>query len=248
VFSITFNFDFTVNIVSIFFSILVLGSIVFIVYKMYKKQTEKSSLWKIILVTYIGLFSFSFNWSVDNTLLKVSILPLGVWILYFALRGKAGRWQRYRPYAWLGFGANFLILISLLLSIGVHNLIYPKNKLNTYIATLDHATVIHTHPAAKDVLLNQEILLNNDKLQEQLKKMRGAPIQSDDWYQDIALNSDSNTKNERFPYLLTGATAKWGSGLQAAIFIENDGKGLLLATANKQYYYRSEQSFLEGVK
>ncbi|CAM5222527.1 hypothetical protein UACE39S_02711 [Ureibacillus acetophenoni] len=63
---------------------------------------------KIAVAIVVGLFTFSINFG--NEMMKISILPLGVWILYFAFRNKGESWEKYRAYAWLGFWANFIFL------------------------------------------------------------------------------------------------------------------------------------------
>lgn len=240
--SIQINFDFTFNIVSIFFGFLTWIVIVALAYRVYKKQSLKPKVWKVVVAIFAGLFSFSINWNMLDTMLKLSILPLGVWILYFVLKRKRDRWERYRNYAWLGFGANFIILIFTLITILVHNMLYPKAELSTYISNVEHAAIINIHPSAEQRMLLKE------GLTEQLSTMSKEAIYSDQWYQDTFMHSDPNLKNERFPYMLVGASSKWGSGLQAVIYVERDGKGILLSTPNKQHYFRSEQAFLKEVE
>lgn len=53
---------------------------------------------------------------------------------------------------------------------------------------------------------------------------------------------------ERFPYILLGASPKWGSGYESTIYIESDGKGMLISTEKEQYYFRSSESILKGRK
>ena len=87
------DFDFTINAVAIITGLLAWSSIVFLAYRVYKKQTVKPKVWKILIVMAVGIFSFSINWNLFNTMLKFPILPLGVWILYFIFKGKDERWQ-----------------------------------------------------------------------------------------------------------------------------------------------------------
>ena len=79
------NFDFNMNVVAIITSILAWGFIIFLAYRVYKKQTGRPKVWRILIVLFIGLFSFSINWNMFETILRLPILPLGVWILYFIL-------------------------------------------------------------------------------------------------------------------------------------------------------------------
>jgi len=74
--------------------------------------------------------------------------------------------------------------------------------------------------------------------------MNQRTIFSDLWYEETYADTDSTTKDERFPYQLIGTKPKWGSGLRTSIFIESDGKGFLVSTQDKQLYFRSEQSVL----
>lgn len=241
VLSIQINYDFTFNIVSICFSIIAWGVLGALAYKLYKKQIMKPKVWKVLLVLFIGLFSFSIHWNALDTLLKLPILPLGVWILYFMLKGRNDSWQRHRVFAWLGFAANFIFLVSTLLTLLVHNLLYDKDDPTSFISRVEHAAIVHMHPSAGAV----ERTLDKESLAKQLHTMNEEQIDSDQWYQDTVMYSDPSIKHERFPYLLIGASPKWGSGLRAVIYVEDDGKGILLTTAHQQLYFRFEQSVLK---
>lgn len=236
------TFDFTFNAIAIITSILAWGVIFLFAYRIYKKQTVRPKIWKIFIVIYVGIFSFSLNWNMFNTMLKVSILPLGVWILYFIFRGKDERWQSYRSFAWLGFLANFIFLASTLITIPAHHAIYPKDEPSTYLANFDHASIINIHPSAKERSLHKENIL------KQLYSMRQEMIHRDQGYEDMYLNNETNKRNERFPYQLIGTSSKWGSGLQTMIYIEEDGKGIIISTSTNQLYYRFEDSLFEGVE
>ena len=192
------DFDFTINAVAIITGLLAWSSIIFLAYRVYKKQTVRPKVWKILIVMFVGVFSFSVNWNMFNTMIKVPILPLGVWILYFVFKGKEERWQTYRSFAWLGFWANFIFLASTLIAIPVHQVIYPKDEPSTYISNVENASILNIHPSAKDRSLNKESLL------KQLHTMRQETIYSDQWYEDTYMNTESNKRNERFPYQLIG--------------------------------------------
>lgn len=234
-----FNFDFTFNAIALFMVIVGWTIITAISYNIYKKQTIKPKLWKVVILVYVGLFSFSFNFNVLDTLIKFPILPLGVWVLYF-VRGKSDKWKIYRPYAWLGFWSNFIFMVTTLVTAVIHPMVYEREDPSTYIANIENASVINIHPSAKGDLLNKESLL------AQLQTMKLESIYSDEWYEDTYMNTETNQINERFPYLLSGASSKWGSGIDRDIYLEDDGKGLLITTSKKQYYFRSDESFLEG--
>jgi len=212
----------------------------FFAYRIYQKQIVKPKVWKIPLIILVGLFSFSINLSMFDMIFKLPILPLGVWILYFVLKGKYERWQTCRSFAWLGFGANFIFFALTLITIPVHHVIYPKDELPVYISNIENASIINIHPSAKDRSLNKDSLL------KQLNTMSQEAIYSDQWYQETYINTESNKRNERFPYQVTGTSSRWGSGLQTLIYIEEDGKGILLSTPKKQLYFRSKDSLIEG--
>ena len=176
------NFDFTINVVAIFTGILAWGSIIFLAYRFYKKQSVRPKVWKIVLVMFVGILSFSINWNMFDTMVKFPILPLGVWILYFIFKGREERWQTYRTFAWLGFWANFIFLASTLIAIPVHHVVYPKDEPSTYISNVDNASILNIYPSAKDWSLNKESLLN------QLDTMSQETIFSDQWYEDTYMN------------------------------------------------------------
>jgi len=232
-------FDFNANVIDILTQTLAWVIIALLAYRIYKKQIVKPKVWKVIIVLFLGLFTFSFNWELFNTLVKFPILPLGIWILYLFFRGKKEAWQTYRSFAWLGFLANFIFLTSALITIPVDHVIYPKNKLSTYITNVENAYIIPTHPSAKEASLIKDNLLH-------VHKTRQETIYSVKWYQDTYMNRESNQVKERFPYQLIGTLSKWGSNLPAIIYIEEDGKGILVTTSNKQLYFRSDDYLIEG--
>jgi hypothetical protein len=234
------NFDFPMNVIMIITGGLAWSLILFLAYRTYKKQIDKLKVWKIPIVIFVGLFTFSITLDVFQTMVKLPILPLGVWILYFFLRGK--RWQVYRSFAWLGYWANFLFLAATFLTMPIHHVVYPKDEPATYISEIEEASIIHLHPSAK------ESSLNKDSLLKQLDTMRQETINSQKWYNDTYENMDTNKKSERFPYQLIGSSSKWGSGIHTMIFIENDGRGILITTSKNQLYFRSNDSLLEGVE
>ncbi|WP_238933413.1 hypothetical protein [Brevibacillus choshinensis] len=216
--------------------------IVFFANKIYQKQMVKPKVWKIPVIILAGLISLSINWNMFDVIVKLPILPLGVWILYFVRKRKdrAERWQTYRSFAWLGFGANFIFFASTLLTIPVHHAIYPKDEPSVHISKVTNAAIIKIHPSAKDRSLNKDSLLN------QLDTLRQEPIYSNRWYEETIMNTESNKRNERFPYQLIGTSSKWGSGLHTLIYVEEDGKGILLSAPKMQLYFRSKDSLLEG--
>jgi hypothetical protein len=219
---------------------LAISVIGFIAYRIYKKRDEKPKKWKVFIVMLVGLFSFSFTLPFSDTFVRIPILPLGVWILYFIFRNKMEKWVAYRRFAWLGFLANFIFLAATFVSIPIQNALYPENELTTYMDNLEEVGLIKLHPSARNAVIKEDVL------KEHMYTMKRKTIESDDWYNDI-VNVDVEPKNriERFPYQLVGTVPKWGSALTSTIYIEKDGKGLLLTTPKKQLYFRSASSFIK---
>ncbi|MFJ7936561.1 hypothetical protein [Sporosarcina sp. NPDC096371] len=230
----------SIDIIAIIAGILAWGVIGMLAYRTYKKLPMKPKVWKVIVVLVVGLVSLSFNWNLENGLARIPILPLGVWLLYWVLKRKEGRWERYRAFAWLGFLANFIMLATTLLAVPVHHAIYPADKPSTYLAGMDNAAIIQTHPSAKDRTLNKE------SIQRQLPILKQETIYSDQWYSETYMDTESTKKKERFPYQLIGTTAKWGSGIETIVFIEEDGRGILLTTPKQQLYFLAADSVLGG--
>ena len=96
--------------------------------------------------------------------------------LVFCFKRKEERWQSYRPFAWLGFWANFIFLASTLITIQFHHVVYPKNEPSTYISKVENASIINIHPSAKDQSLNKESLL------KQLHTLEKGTFYNDQWY------------------------------------------------------------------
>ncbi|TRM12315.1 hypothetical protein FH966_11805 [Lentibacillus cibarius] len=212
-----------------------------IFYSTYRKQNRKPVLWKVILVFIIGMVSFSFNWNFRGVKIGLPVLPLGVWILLLVFRVKGYSWQTYRSFAWLGFISMFIFVVTTLLTIPVQQALFPKDELSTYMTNVEKASIIKTHPSAEEHVLDKE------GLAKQIGNMEPKPIHSEQWYGNIVRDNHSVYTEEKFPYQLTGERPKWGSGAMAIIYVEKDGKGLLVTTPKSQYYYRSDDSlFKEG--
>lgn len=229
-----------VNIVEQIVNLVGLLVIVFFTYRIYRKLSEKPKIWKILIVTWVGLFAFTFNVPMLGSMVKLPILPLGVWILYAIFRKKETQWLVYRRFAWLGFFANFIFIITTLVAVPIHQMLYPENDPSSYISTIHDASIIHIHPSAEKRSLNKDIL---DK---ELVLLKEEPVRSHDWYYETDQHNQDKEVIERFPYQLIGFKPKWGSDLTAIVYIEKDGKGLLISTETKQLYFRSEYSLIEG--
>lgn len=227
---------------------LVLIIVIFFAYRIYKKQKDNVKLWKIILIIFIGTcpfnFRFDFKFLGFIEVIKIAILPLGVWLLYFIWRNNPVKWQKYRKYAWLGFLSNYFTLAATILTVFLQVLIYPMDKPNTYFKHINEAELMLIHPSAK-----QPVQIDVTQLKEQLAHMKEAKIDSQQWYLEIHdTNLTKNEAVEKFPYFLVGVQGKWGSGYDSLIYVENDGKGILITIDNNQYYYRFEQSIVTEVK
>ncbi|MCT8137606.1 hypothetical protein H1D32_07500 [Anaerobacillus sp. CMMVII] len=228
---------FDVNIIEVFGTIFSWGLVIFLIYYYYQKQEIKPKIWKAIIATLIGLFVFSFNFPVLGTIFKIPILPLGVWILLWYASSR-GSWGKYRRFAWLGFFANFIFLATTILTVLLHHAVYPKSDLATFVASYEDAAILPLHPSAKEVTLDNE-------LQHLLTTFVEEPINSVEWYNGM-FEVEPNEREEQFPYYLSGTSSKWGSGIPKMIYVEKDGKGILIDSSEKQRYFRSTQSLLKG--
>jgi len=231
----------TNNVVEVSMIIIAWCVIARIAYSLYNRQSDKPEIWKVLVVMLVGLFSFSFNTEIFGMVMRISILPLGVWVLYAYFRKKNEEWQTYRTFAWFGFAANFIFLLSSLLAVPLFLAIYPGNEPSTYLSNIDDASVVPIHPRVK----HQE--MNKEKALATILDFREEPIHSTDWYYGANLENDSTNTQEKFPYQLIGAIPKWGSGLISVIYIEEDGKGLLISTPKEQRYFRFKDSLIKGV-
>ena len=229
------------NVVEVSMTLLAWCVIAWIAYRLYNRHSDKPKIWKVLVVMLVGLFSFSFNTEIFGTVIKISILPLGVWVIYAYFRKKNEEWQTYRTFAWFGFAANFIFLIFSLIAVPIFLTIYPENEPSTYLSNIDDASIIPIHPGVKDQALDKENALAT------ILDFSEEPIHSNDWYSGANLETDSTNTEEKFPYQLTGAIPKWGSGLISVIYIEEDGKGLLVSTPKEQRYFRFKDSLIKGV-
>lgn len=211
-------------------------------YRIYKSQEEKTKTWKIILLLIAGLFSFSFTIPKDGELIRFAILPLGVMTLAFLFRNKKERWLVYRKYAWLGFWANYLFLLASLLSNPLHNAIYPEHLASTYIAKFDEPTLTVVHPSGEGRTIGEEVF--EIAVSDMISQGDFPPL---DWYYEIENFEPTEPIYvvERFPYIVNGVVSKWGSGIRSIIYLENDGKGILVSTPDGQHYFRSEHVLFE---
>ncbi|KSU61781.1 hypothetical protein AS034_13170 [[Bacillus] enclensis] len=237
-----FNLDFTGDAVSVALDVLAWLVIGLLAVRLYRKQQAKPRVWKVVVAILAGVFAFSIDWEMEGTMMRFPVLPLGVWILYAVLNRVEDRWDNYRRFAWLGFAGNFIFLAASLLSILLYSAVYPEGDLSTHIADTDEASIIATHPSGAG-----DAALDRGKFADQLASAEQERVDSDGWYEEMFQESDGErNRNERFPYQMTGVSSKWGSGKKPIIYVEEDGKGILVSTSRNQYYYRLDDSVLKG--
>ncbi|MCA1054382.1 hypothetical protein LCM10_05235 [Rossellomorea aquimaris] len=236
-----FQFDMPLDAVSVGLDMLVWLVIGLAAYRYYRKKEVKPRVWKVLLVLVVGQFAFTINRDFAGTLVKFPVLPLGVWIMYGFLSRSEDRWEKYRPFAWLGFSSSFLFMIASLVWIPFYSTVYPASDPTTYIGNVSKASIVSIHPTGRD-----DRMLDRDGLKEQLPFMKQNEVDSDGWYEEMHNESDGErNKNERFPYVLQNVSSAWGSGGNPVVYVEKDGKGILVTTFREQYYYRCEESILE---
>ncbi|MEK3883385.1 hypothetical protein [Paenibacillus sp. PL2-23] len=195
-------------------------------------------IWKLLLAALVGFCSFSVNIFLFGQVYNIALLPLGVWILSFILRNSS--WQKYRRFAWTGFWANYIFLVTALLGGLAHQTLYDKDDPFTYMADLGEARIADIHPSARDTKFDEGLF------REAMASYYPADIQSSlSWFYDSRQKSGEFYQHERFPYALFGAEPKWGSGLHASIYLEIDGMGLLIESQGRYSYYRSEMPLME---
>lgn len=204
----------------------------------YTRELEKPAIWRLAMVLLIGLFSFTLPVQVFQLPLKLAILPLGVWIVFLATRKPS--WMKYRYFAWLSFWSNYIFAVLGLIAGLIHGTVYPQEKPATYITGVEGVAVAAIHPTAVD-----GAMLNVKALAAEVHRLNSAPITGLEWHQETRFQDSPLYEEERFPYMLLGTKARWGSGIKAVIYVESDGRGLLITTADKGYYYRSDVPLLD---
>ena len=232
-----FLFDRPFNIVQFVEAIVGWGLIIYWVVRRYKRQERKPVIWKMIVVAAVGLFSFSITLELFGQTVKLAILPLGVWIVFIFYRSRS--WNVYRRFAWIGFIANYIFLVITLLAGFIHHAIYDQDKAATFLADVREAEVVGIHPSAKAVVFDPQ------RFDDLLGELQHGDLSSNaDWYMQSKHEHEPYYQQERFPYALLGAESSWGSGLQAAVYVRDDGKGLLIVASDRTYYYLSEQPLI----
>jgi hypothetical protein len=221
---------------AIAWGIMIIGAVIMI-----RRQKHQAPFWRAFLVFMVGVFTISYTFEPRGIMVRIPILPLGVLILYLTLRRKNGRWERYRRFAWFGFAGNILLAIMSLAAIPLSSIVYPQDSPTTYLSNPQEVSILKSHPAGS------EVSLDHKKLVEQLEGMKQAQPDGEMWYMESTVEDEDQSKApERFPYLLNGVEPKWGSGLSPLIYVEGNGKGLLILSGDTQYYYQLSESILKG--
>ena len=226
-----------VSLSSIILIICSWAAIGLLFFKVYKKG-EQLQIWKALVFLFIGMFTFNISLEWWDLPFRIPVIPLGLGILYafFGREGRRESWQRYRRFAWIGFYSTFFFLAAALLQKPLDGWLYPKDTMSTYISDVNQMEVIGIHPDAKRVSLNK------GSLQQALQKADPRPFDVEAVYNEVF---DGNGKHERFPYLISGAIPKRGSGMEAIIYIEEDGRGFLISPSDgRQLYFRTEETVL----
>lgn len=210
--------------------VLLIGIVIY--YERQEKASERPVLWKALVIAVICLFSFTLNIPMGEYVGKLALLPLGVWIVYAVTKNKS--WSRYRRYAWIGFWWNYVFLAVGLLGHFAYEGIYPKQSIATYIANAEKARLVAIHPSAPKASLDAAWL------EQGLKTLKLQPE-----YDSISWGYEANdTEKERFPYVLLGMESRWGSGINPELYVQRDGKGLLVVWSNRYLYYSAPAPLL----
>ncbi|QDP41988.1 hypothetical protein [Radiobacillus deserti] len=228
-----FWFDLEYSIPHISMYLLEFALVAFLFIRIYKKRKEATKIWVAILAVIVGLFVLSIDIPVQDVIIRLPILPLGAWILYFLWR-RSNRWETYRTFTWLGFLTSFISIAVMLGASFLHDLIYPKDSVSTYLANIESSKVIRLVDEAPPVTLQ------TSTLQKMLASLEMKEVDSITWY-----HKSTEGQQELFPYQLMQAQPRFGSNIETVIYVHKDGNGLLIQTEDHQYYFHSDQSFLE---
>ena len=213
--------------------------IIFVIaFTLYKKQERKPIIWKAVIVYFVGLISFTFNYPLEQKAIHFALIPLGVIAIYL-LFSKRPNFNTYLNFAWFGFFSNYVFLIGTLLTIPLYSFVYDKNDIHTYMSRLENIEILAIHPSANDNVTVRSSIL------EQVKAAKKKPLMNADWYYESV--GDDRVEVERFPYILANVAPKRGSNVTATIYVEKDGKGLLIAAPTKHLYYRLDESIFQEV-
>ncbi|GGI15212.1 hypothetical protein [Gottfriedia solisilvae] len=243
--NVQYQYDFFQHVPSIVVSLLNYLIFGLIIYSLYKRKKDKITLWKVILIAFIGGILFSINLNIFHSFIQIPILPIGVWLLYWICKKRFGKigWEKYRSFAWAGFYIKFIFIFTSFLIYPIDLLIYPKDELKTFISEIKQPKIIRTIPKVSDVELE------NSKLFQSVDTFKINELFKDEkWYAGTFQYETKMKPIERFPYILVGTKPKFGSNLKTIIYIEKDGKGIFITTKYKHYYFRSDTNIISPVK
>ena len=226
--------------IEIAFILIVYISIIFAAYILKKRTTQNIAWWEIVLFLIVGIISFSIELEFFGTMYKFALLPLGAVLFYLFTRNKESAREKYKPFVWLGFVANYVFFITGILTIPVTNAIFPPNELSTYIKSLEQAQILTTHISAVQTLSLK------DNATELLQEATLTTIEADQWYGEQLIDQKLYSV-EKFPYLLTDVTAPAGMKEEVFYFVEQEGKGLLIQTPASHYYFRTTVPIVQNV-
>lgn len=241
-------FEFEWNTIEMVCTATAWAILCFWIIHMYKKHDpeKRPKKRKIVVIFLVGLFSVSIDLPVFGEMISIAILPIGLAVAYTVLN-RSRRWEVYSRYAWSGFAANYLFMVTTLVAAFLSSQLYPEGEIETYLDDVSGAELITIHPSAKESEFNAE------QFEEDVSGFELEDADVIGWYEEVMEQEqdlETNERNqikEKFPYLITGIESKEGDSVP--VYLEADGKGMLLNTKENQYYYRSESaSFLkEGV-
>ncbi|MHA7966441.1 hypothetical protein ACX93W_20140 [Paenibacillus sp. CAU 1782] len=203
----------------------------------YRRQESKPVLWKALLAVIIGIPAFNAHIDMFGFTGKLAVLPIGVGLIYVVIKKES--WQKYRMFAWAGFWSNYAMLAVALLTGMLFSAVYPTGELSTYLAHVDKARLVQTHPSAPSGQFTVEKL--KVSIQEAVLQDNFPVL---DWYHQSMLEGEVLYRKERFPFMLNGIEPQWGSGIHSSAFVEADGQGLLIVTGSDYLYFRSEEPFV----
>ncbi|PWU69071.1 hypothetical protein [Gracilibacillus dipsosauri] len=222
------------NLIEWFATIISWSIIGFIAFKIYQKKTDDLENWKLVFIILIGFLALDLNWVSRSHSISFAVIPLGVLILALFLK-KRGSWEKYKPYAWLGFWANYIFLFLSLIANLIHGQIYDKSDIHTFISDTSNMEVINVDTS------KIEYSVSLSKLMEMVES--AYLEESDDYYWiEEDLHTEQGTPKQ-FPYQLIEVNPKWGSGIDASIFLEKDRQGILILTEEENYYFRTAEPF-----
>jgi len=151
--------DYPTDIIDILITLVGFGALLIPVLHKYRKNKEELSIWKVLLITFIGMFTFDFTLQISGERALLPLLPIGVWLVYggFRLNNKEIAWKRYRPFAWIGFISSFFFFFLGLLGAFLDGQIYDRDELATYIASVQEPQLVVTHPFGEKQTLKEDL-------------------------------------------------------------------------------------------